>query len=124
MNIIYLIRGLPGSGKSTLANELQAYICEADQYFMTNNVYEFSIERVAEAHRACQNKVDKAMQHGLGKIAVANTFTRRWEMTPYYDLAKKYGYKVIEITLGGEGFENTHKVPAETIQKMKERWEY
>jgi hypothetical protein len=45
-------------------------------------------------------------------------------MQPYFDLAKKYGYKV--ITLIVENRNNTksvHSVPEASIEKMKNRFE-
>jgi hypothetical protein len=55
---------------------------------------------------------------------VSNTFTQEWEMKPYFDLAKTYGYQVFSIIVENrhEG-ENVHGCPKETIEKMRERFE-
>lgn len=58
------------------------------------------------------------------EIVVANTFTQEWEMNPYIELAKKYGYKVISLVVENRhGNKNIHNVPDETIQKMVNRFE-
>jgi predicted kinase len=62
-------------------------------------------------------------------IAVANTFSQRWEMIDYYQLAFDYGYRITAITVNtGLSDEelakrNRHGVPIETIRAMRERWE-
>lgn len=123
--MLYLIRGLPGSGKSTLANELNGLVCEADQFFSLNFEleYKFDSSQLSKAHQYCQDKVKNAMQDGYTSIIVSNTFTRRWEMDIYYQLALDFEYQVTEITLTGPLHENIHNVPKETIEKMRDRWE-
>jgi hypothetical protein len=60
----------------------------------------------------------------IPKIVVSNTFTQEWEMQPYFELAKKYGYKVFSIIVENrhEGI-NEHGVPEEKIEQMKNRFE-
>jgi hypothetical protein len=54
---------------------------------------------------------------------VSNTFTQEWEMQPYFDLAEKYGYMVFSIIVENRhGGSNQHGVPAEAIQRMKDRF--
>ncbi|MFN8995024.1 MAG: hypothetical protein ACK5X3_15365, partial [Pseudomonadota bacterium] len=81
---------------------------------------------VGKAHEACQRRVEAMMDiDGTGEnstIAVSNTFTRLWEMQPYKDLAKKYGYTVFTILCQND-FGNVHGVPAGVVQRMKERME-
>ena len=31
------------------------------------------------------------LSSGVSRIVVSNTFTQEWEMTPYFELAEKYG---------------------------------
>lgn len=123
--VLYLVRGLPGSGKSTLARLLTSYVAEADQYFTDiDGNYRFDRSKLALAHEACQLYVQLWMVQRVARIAVANTFTRHWEMAPYRDMASEFGYKVIEITLRpDELWPNVHNVPDSVIQSMRERWE-
>jgi hypothetical protein len=114
---------LPGTGKTTLANELTPWVCEADLFFYRSGKYEFNPEQIGEAHKYCQDLAWAYMQHHHSRIAVSNTFSRRWEFKPYIELAQKNGYDVIEITLTGDSFGSIHNVPDETIQQMKARWE-
>lgn len=133
--VLYIVRGLPGSGKSTFATELVGapyLVCEADQYFIdkVTGAYNFDKDKIGAAHGYCKNKVETYMKDSLAndqfyrKIAVSNTFTQEWEMQPYFDLARKYGYKVFSVIVENRhGGSNVHSVPAETLDKMKNRFE-
>ena len=134
MKTLYLIRGIPGSGKSTLARQLAPCVFEADDYFKKGGEYVFVPADVGKAHEDCQRRVEMMMdidgvweelallQGAALSIAVSNTFTRLWEMQPYKDLAKKYGYTVFTILCQND-FGNVHGVPAGVVQRMKERME-
>lgn len=142
--ILYLVRGLPGSGKSTLAASLTYYpdhreececSCyndgthlEADMFHMERGVYKWRPEKVTEAHAWCQRMAEHDM--GMGRtVAVSNTFTRQWEMEPYRELARKYGYTVTVVTVDSGlddaalAARNVHNVPTEAIARMRSRWE-
>ena len=122
---LYIIRGLPGSGKSTLANEMNCLVCEADNFFIDKEGnYVFDASKLGEAHRYCQASVEAAMQMSASKIAVSNTFSRKWEMMPYYQLALEYGYEVTQITMTGTLYKSIHDVPQGIIQAMIDRWEH
>jgi predicted kinase len=55
---------------------------------------------------------------------VSNTFTQEWEMQSYIDLAKKYGYQVTTLIVENRhGNSNVHNVPAETLDRMRQRFE-
>jgi phenolic acid decarboxylase len=58
------------------------------------------------------------------RVVVSNTFTQEWEMQVYYELAKKYGYRVHSLIVENRhGGVNEHNVPGETLEKMKQRFE-
>lgn len=122
MKILTLIRGLPGSGKSTLAKKLRGEHFEADMFFQKDRQYKFDPALLREAHQWCQDQTEQAMLFGWREIVVSNTFTQRWEMEPYLKLAQEHGYTVQVIECKGK-FENIHGVPAEKIEKMRQRWE-
>ena len=45
-------------------------------------------------------------------------------MKPYFNLAKKYGYKVFTIVVENRhGGQNQHNVPQEVIDRMVDRFE-
>ena len=133
--VLYIVRGIPGSGKSTFAKRLVGedfLVCEADKYFINqeNGKYEFDISKIKDAHKWCQNMVENYMKDSMindqyyPEIAVSNTFTQEWEMRPYFELAKTYGYKVFSVIVENRhGGTNQHEVPEEVLTKMCERFE-
>jgi predicted kinase len=120
---LFLIRGLPGSGKTTFANLLYAKVYEADDYFWYAGKYRFDADKLSTAHMRCQENVARAMEDGAGRIAVSNTFSQRWELLPYEELAHKHDYVVTEITMSGPLRQNVHGVPDDKIELMRNRWE-
>ena len=129
--ILYIVRGIPGSGKSTFAKTFKTVEhYEADMFFMRGNGYEFDATKLKAAHEWCQNMVENYMKDSMindqyyPEIAVSNTFTQEWEMRPYFELAKTYGYKVFSVIVENRhGGTNQHEVPEEVLTKMCERFE-
>ncbi len=131
--ILFLVRGLPGSGKTTFATHIwnEYAVCEADKFFYDKDGnYNFDGSKIKEAHAWCKNEVETRMKdHQLNQqyypeIAVSNTFTQEWEMKDYYDLAEKYGYKVVSLIVENRhGGKNVHGVPEDKLEIMKNRFE-
>jgi len=133
---LYVVRGLPGSGKSTLAAHLvrgqsdsgpdepgEELVFEADQFFVKNGVYAFDPSLLKEAHADCLKRVIGAMVAAPGKnLAVANTFSRWWEMEPYLREAERYGYQAVVLHCQND-FGSVHGVPSGVTSSMKSRWE-
>lgn len=124
MKDLILLRGLPGSGKSTFANCVGGTWVEADHYFIDENgLYKFDASKLPLAHKWCHIRTEHAMEDGDVKIIVSNTFTQEWEMIPYFELAKKYGYQVYSLIVENRhGGVNVHGVPQDTLEKMKNRF--
>jgi adenylate kinase family enzyme len=132
---LYIVRGLPGSGKSTFAEKLVGddfLVCEADKYFIDKETgdYNFDVTKLKDAHKYCQDLVETYMKDSLindqfyREIAVSNTFTQEWEMSPYFELAEKHGYKVfVTIVENRHGGKNVHGVPDDKVEIMKNRIE-
>jgi len=133
MKTLYLIRGTSGSGKSTLAyqlidgftaREITAEEFCADDYFYDNaGRYNFDATKLSFAYKWCQNQVASTMVDDVANIIVHNTFTRQWELQPYRALAAQYGYTVFEIICNNK-FQNVHNVPADVVNKQRERFEH
>ena len=123
MQQLILIRGLPGSGKTTLATSLDARFrhFEADQFFETEDGYNFIPSKIGHAHEWCQRMVKGCLEDGLD-VVVANTFTTKKELQPYLDMADQSGIIPNIVTCNGK-FGSIHDVPLHTIIKMEDRWE-
>lgn len=123
MQQLVIIRGLPGSGKSTLARSMKGFShYEADTYFLDEEGdYHYDKSMIKEAHEWCRKSVSEALASGKN-VVVSNTFTRIFEMTPYFDLAARFNIKPMIIKMEGN-FGNIHNVPEEVIRIMKQRWE-
>jgi len=131
--ILTLVRGLPGSGKSTFANFIwnEYAICEADKFFYDlEGHYLFDASKLREAHKWCRDEVETRMKDNkvnpqyYPEIVVSNTFTQEWEMKPYFDLARNYGYRVHSLIVENRhGGVNEHGVPEEKLEQMKNRFE-
>ena len=75
------------------------------------------------SHTQCKVKADILMKDGVSPVIIANTSTTVKEMKPYYDLAEKFGYTVFSVIVENRhGGVNTHNVPEETLEKMRERF--
>lgn len=122
---LVLIRGLPGSGKTTMARgtmfeDFAHY--EADMFFTDESgAYHYDRDKIKDAHEWCQREAFKALANGKS-VVVSNTFTRRFEMEPYFEMAKTFGIepRIMEAT---GNWPNVHGVPAEVVEKMRQRWE-
>lgn len=121
--ILILIRGLPGSGKSTLAKSLYPSMIhlEADQYFVTSEGYKFDPSQISAAHKWCINETRNSLI-AKKSVVVSNTFTRKWEMQPYLDMARVLNIPTYVMVATGN-YQNIHNVSQKVIDNMRARWE-
>lgn len=125
MKQLVLFRGLPGSGKSSLSESICDDVYSADMFFEKNGEYHFDATQLRIAHEWCRSHVESALHAEVPIIGVANTFTQQWEMDPYFELAKKYGYRISTIIVENRHQSvNVHGVPDDAIDKMEKRFEF
>jgi len=144
--ILTLVRGLPGSGKSTFASALsraanlagqKSVVYSTDDFFVDDKgVYNFDGGKLGPAHLWNQKRTARALRNGCD-VYVANTFTQAWEIAPYIDIESRLneqGYnvriKILDL-FDGDGCKdeqlaarNTHGVPLDRIQAMRQRYEH
>lgn len=123
---LILVRGIPGSGKSTFAKALGGVHYEADMFFLDQQSnYVFDPSKIKDAHSWCQSHCLHLMEEGESRIVISNTFTQGWEMKPYMDMAIENDYTVFTIVVENRhGGVNTHGVPEDKLQAMKDRFEF
>ena len=124
MKKLTIMRGIPGCGKSTyVRTRLDGFkVYSADDWFMRSGKYEFKPQDIGLAHQNCFRRFIQAVQHGESRVAVDNTNTHLWEMSPYILAGDTYGYEIeiVEVqcdpTVAAE--RGIHGVPAHIIQRM------
>lgn len=128
MTDLVLIRGIPGSGKTTLANKLvtaseqNVMHFEADMFFEKDGEYKFDRHKLREAHQWCLEQTDYYLERGF-RVIVSNTFTTKWEMSVYFDLAYKFCITPTVYTCQND-WGSIRGVPPETVDAMKKRFEF
>ncbi len=128
MKAIILLRGLPGSGKTTLAkliSESGKYpVFSVDDYFTNENgEYDFKFDQNHIAYKQCEENTRKALEGGVDKVILDNTFTMEWEMEPYFKMANEYAYQVHVVTVENRhGGKNIHEINSEQLQKMAQKY--
>lgn len=136
------MRGVPGSTKSTTARQirddavecgLSVAICSADDYFcLETGAYQYSHDRIGEAHDWCQDRFDEAIRAGCDLVIVDNCNTRASSMRPYARKARGAGYDVEIVEpkppwhndLDAHVEKTIHSVPRESIRRMMDRYEH
>jgi predicted kinase len=121
---LIILKGVSGSGKSTFAN-LIAYpccVCTADDYFTDKDGnYNFEVNKMGLAHKACQSKFDDALKDDIiTNIVIANTNTKPADYKYYVDKAEKAGLRITYVVLENRnGTKDVHNVPEETLQRQE-----
>jgi predicted kinase len=122
---LIIVRGVPGSGKSDFASTIGRAICTADDYHVDRyGNYDWKPQNISKAHDWCKRKCKRFMKAGITPIIIANTSTTEKEFKPYHQIAKNNGYKVYSVIVENRhGGTDSHNVPVDTLEKMKNRFE-
>lgn len=127
---LYLIRGVSGSGKSTFAKQLEeanlvTWVFEADGYFtdICTGEYKFDASKLGEAHNKCQELTKLWLGKYQVSVAVSNTSTTEKEVEVYRKIAEDAGANFVSIIVEHRhNGVNTHGVPEDKLQQMKQRF--
>ena len=133
MPICYIIRGLPGAGKTTHAKSLGIPVVSADDFFTRpDGSYDFDPSFISDAHGYCRRQAAALLNAGHD-IAIANTFSRGWEVRGYTEhlvliVECDIEFRFIDLFDAGLSDEAlaarcVHGVPVEKIAAMRARWE-
>lgn len=119
---IVVLRGVPGAGKTTAAALFGAPMVAADDYFYTpSGEYFFDPSRLGAAHKWCQARVEAHMQGDAPVVVVHNTNVDAKSLSPYEELAGKYGYRLVSLVVENRhGNDSVHGVPQEKRLQMAE----
>lgn len=125
MQVLKLVRGIPGSGKSTYAKKFPQYAhFEADMYHIKDGVYDWKPENQKAAHAWCLASAEQALKEG-NDVIVSNTFTKLWELEPYFEMGIRNGlgyYDILVETMRGN-FGSIHNVPEATMDRMRHNFD-
>lgn len=137
--VLCLMRGIPGSGKSFFAKAMkdnyliEGYTCaiySTDDFWLTcDGGYAFDPALLGEAHQWNKARVRRDTKSDI--VVVDNTNIRLKEILPYLEIAAEHDRDVMIMESPttwawdvDECFKrNTHGVPRETIQRMKDRYQ-
>ena len=121
MKDLYLVRGLPGSGKTALVESLRQEgdfaVCADDFLLDHSKRYIYSAAKIPAANAWCADEAERAMERGIGRVFVHNTFVRSWDLEAYREMANRFGYRVFSLVVENRhGGKNSHGVPQEVIE--------
>lgn len=129
---LIIMRGLPGSGKTTLAITFGGKIFSTNDFFTKEDgSYQFNPKEISLAHDWNQERVEDAMNKGIGPVVVDNTNIKYEHVEPYLKMAEAYGYKVtVAVPQTTWAFSPQgcydhcpHKVPLFVIERSLRDWE-
>lgn len=138
---LIIMRALPGTGKSTRANAIkdwfenngyQVVICGTDEYFTDEHGnYNWSANLIKEAHNWNVERAREYMSNGVNVVIIDNTNVQFWEAEKYIKIGLEHRYivRVEEVKTPWAGNidelvqRNVHRVPRESIERMRDKWE-
>ena len=135
---VIINRGIPASGKSTISKNIVSTLQKSgisavshstDDFFMVDGEYMFDASKLREYHLKNQEDFEQSIQDGVEVVICDNTNIEPWEAKVYYNLAKRYKYKVILIDFEPRDIEShyqaqsnedyKHNIPSDILESME-----
>ncbi len=93
-HVMIISRGVSGSGKSTAISKIvpKQHIYATDDFW--GEGYNFDRSMLKDAHLWNENRVDNSLSFKVKVIGVDNTNLSFFDLFPYFQMAKAYGYAV------------------------------
>jgi len=131
MKTLILARGVSGSGKTSFAETIEelnfghVFPVAADDWMVDERGnYSFDFNKLKDNHSKCKATVEGYMKDEEPCIIVHNTFTKKWEMQGYFDMARLHGYTVYSIIVENRhGNASIHGVPEDKLKQQTRRFE-
>ena len=123
---VIINRAVPGSGKTTITKcivdklkqkNISVAIHSTDEYFMVGNKYVFDIEKLYDYHQKNLHEFETSILDNIDVVICDNTNIAPWQTEGYTDLARKYNYQIIFITLDPRELEKHVESQKVTPQK-------
>lgn len=130
-----ILQAIPGVPKTVYAEDVyrDALHVSADHFFRdAEGNYRWDPKKLTKAHGQCLRRfiqhITFAEPETMKDVVVDNTNVERWEMSPYVNVAKAYGWEVKIVTFEmdpDDAFEKCKLgIPLEVIERADERLEY
>lgn len=119
--IVIIMRGAQGAGKSTYVEKQlpPAKVCSADHFYLDDDGnYNWSPDKVTEAHEQCKASFVRAIKNNEPLIIVDNTNIKIEKYSFYVEKAKEAGYQVFQLVMDGD-FKNVHNVPQAVVDQAR-----
>ncbi len=123
---VIINRAVPGSGKTTITNcilrelknnDINVAVHSTDEYFMVENRYVFDITKLYKYHQNNLLEFEKSISKKLDVVICDNTNIAPWQTEAYTELARKYNYQIVVITLDPRELEKHVVSQKVTVEK-------
>ena len=123
---VIINRAVPGSGKTTITKcilkaleekNISSAIHSTEEYSMENGKYVFDVKKLKDFHDQNLVEFNASLDKKVNVVICDNTNLLPWQSEPYTNLARKYDYQIIFISLDPRDLEKHVLAQQVTIEK-------